>query len=84
MAATVDIYDAIRLSLQQKGWVRAVFSMTEAHSIIPDFLYENLSLEATDEDLVLVDELGTVHYISVGILDMKMKDPNEPGEVKKA
>ena len=83
MATTVDIHDAIRRSLQQKGWVRAVFSMADAHSLIPDLLYENLKLEAAEDDLVVIDELGTVHYIAVGTIELKMKDPNEPGEAKK-
>ena len=83
MADVENVLTAIRQSLQQKGWVRVVFRMSDAHSLIPDFLYENLKLEATEEDLVLIDELGAVHYISVGTIEMKMKDPNEPGKEKK-
>ena len=84
MALTKDIHLAIRRSLQQKAWARTVFSMSDAHSLIPDFLYENLKLEAGEDDLVVVDDIGGVHYISVGTIDLKRKDPNMPGEDKKA
>ena len=84
MANIEYVLGAIKQSLQQKEWARVVFRMSDAHSLIPDFLYENLKLEAAEEDLVLIDDLGAVHYISVGTIDMKMKDPNEPGEETKA
>lgn len=83
MTTALAIRDAISRALQQKGWARAVFPMSDAHSLIPDYLNENLRLEAAQEDLIVIDDSGIVHYISVGTLDMETKDPNEPGEDKK-
>ena len=84
MALTKDILTTIRQSLQQRAWVRTVFSMPDAHSLIPDFLYENLKLEADEDALVVIDDVGGVHHISVGTIDLKTKELNEPGEDKKA
>lgn len=75
----------IRSVIQQKGCTRAVFSMNDAHNMVPDFIYENLKLEVeSEDDLIVIDDSGVVHYISVGTMDMKAKDPNEPGDPKKA
>ena len=81
MAKATFIISTIRSALQQKEWARAVFNMSEAHNIVPDFMYEELKLEVNEnDDLIVIDDSGNVHYISTGVVNIKIKESSNPEE----